>query len=75
MCNDYEQHVVRKAYCEMMQLLEWGVPARRSEADLPQADDIRITDLAPASRARGSAQPWGLPQFSGLPLTPLSRRN
>ena len=45
MCNDYEQHVSWKAYCEMMQLLEWGVPAYQSEADLLQADDIRITDL------------------------------
>src|SRR5271155_5353657 len=39
MCNDYKQHVAWKAYCEMMQLLEWGVPARQSEADLPQADE------------------------------------
>ena len=54
MCNDYEQHVAWKAYSEMMQLLEWGVPARQSEADLPQADDIRITDLAPVMQAAGS---------------------
>ena len=32
MCNDYEQHVAWKAYCEMMQLLEWGVPARQTGA-------------------------------------------
>jgi hypothetical protein len=31
----------------MMQALEWEIPARQSEADLPQADDVRITDLAP----------------------------
>ena len=54
MCNDYEQHVAWKAYCEMMQLLEWGIPPRQSEADLPQADDIRITDIAPVMRAAGS---------------------
>jgi putative SOS response-associated peptidase YedK len=53
MCNDYEQHVAWKAYCEMMQLLEWGIPKRQSEADLPQADDIRITDLGPVMRAAG----------------------
>ena len=54
MRNDFERHVAWKAYCEMMQLLEWGVPPRQSEADLPQADDIRITDLAAAMRAAGS---------------------
>ncbi len=37
-----------------MQLLEWGAPTRQSEADLPQADDIRITDLAPIMRAAGA---------------------
>jgi putative SOS response-associated peptidase YedK len=53
MCNDYEQHVAWKAYCEMMQLLEWGVPSQQSAADLPRADDVRITDLAPVMRAAG----------------------
>jgi hypothetical protein len=38
MCNDFEQHVAWKAYCDMMQLLEWGVAFRQSEADLPQAE-------------------------------------
>jgi putative SOS response-associated peptidase YedK len=55
MCNDYEQHVARKAYCEMMQLLEWGVPAYQSEADLLQADDIRITDLGSVMCAAGES--------------------
>jgi putative SOS response-associated peptidase YedK len=54
MCNAFEQHVAWKAYCEMMQLLEWGIPGRQTEADLPQADDIRITDLAPVMRAAGN---------------------
>jgi putative SOS response-associated peptidase YedK len=62
MCNDFEQHVAWKAYCEMMQLLEWGVPARQTAADLPQADDIRITDLAPVIRADGEE----------VELTPMS---
>ena len=62
MCNDFEQHVAWKAYCEMMQLLEWGIPPRQCEADLPQADDVRITDLAPVVRAAGS----------DVELTPMS---
>jgi putative SOS response-associated peptidase YedK len=53
MCNSYEQHVAWKAYWEMMQVLEWGIPARQTAADLAQADDVRITDLAPVMRADG----------------------
>ncbi len=62
MCNDYEQHVAWKAYREMMQLLEWGIPPHQSAADLPQADDVRITDLAPVMRASGD----------GIELAPMN---
>jgi len=54
MCNNYEQHVAWKAYCKMMQDLEWGIPTRQSDLDLPQADDVRIRDVAPVIRAAGN---------------------
>jgi putative SOS response-associated peptidase YedK len=73
MCNNYEQHVAWKAYCEMMQALEWGIPARQSEADLPRADDIRITDLAPVMRAAGEEIELAPLSFSFPPATPRGR--
>jgi putative SOS response-associated peptidase YedK len=69
MCNNYEQHVAWKAYCEMMQALEWGIPARQSEADLPQADDVRITDLAPVMRAASEEVELAPMSFSFPPAT------
>jgi len=53
MCNDYEQHIAYAQYCELMQQLEWQMPAQQSELDLPQADDIRIGDTGPVMRATG----------------------
>ena len=37
----------------MMQALELGIPTQQTELDLPQADDLRINDLAPVMRAAG----------------------
>ncbi len=54
MCNSYEQHVAWQSYCRMMQQLELGIPARQGEADLPQADTIRVRDMAPVIRAAGN---------------------
>jgi putative SOS response-associated peptidase YedK len=54
MCNDYEQHVAWAEYCKLMQALEFGIPTQQSELDLPQADDIKINDLAPVMRASGN---------------------
>ncbi|MBB3147640.1 hypothetical protein FHS21_004064 [Phyllobacterium trifolii] len=53
MCNDYEQHIRCAKYCDMMRRLELGIPAHQSELDLPQADDIRVNDMAPVMRATG----------------------
>jgi len=61
MCNDYEQHVKWRVYCDMMQALALGTPTDQSERDLPQADDIRINDLGPVMRAAGN----------GIELTPM----
>jgi putative SOS response-associated peptidase YedK len=54
MCNDYEQHVRWAQYCAMMQAAELGIPTQQSPLDLPQADDIRISDLGPVMRASGN---------------------
>jgi putative SOS response-associated peptidase YedK len=70
MCTDFEQHVAWKACREMMQLLEWGVPARQSEADLPRADDIRITDLAPVMKTAGSDIELAPMSFGFPPASP-----
>ena len=53
MCNDYEQHIRWAEYCDMMRRLELGISAHQSELDLPQADDIRVNDMAPVMRAAG----------------------
>lgn len=54
MCNDYEQQIAWHNYCSTMQSLELGIPTQQSEADLPQADHIRINDLGPIMRASGN---------------------
>jgi putative SOS response-associated peptidase YedK len=77
MCNDYEQHVRWAEYCKMMQVLELAIPSRQSDADLPQADDIRINDTGPMMIAAGNeielapmtfafppARPRGAPVFN-----------
>lgn len=66
MCNDYEQHVAWASYREAIEALEWGMPAAQAERDLPQADDIRIRDIAPVIRAAGNGielapMRWGFP--------------
>jgi putative SOS response-associated peptidase YedK len=66
MCNDYEQHVAWASYREAMEALEWGMLAAQAERDLPQADDIRIRDIAPVIRAAGNGielapMRWGFP--------------
>ena len=53
MCNDYEQRVRWLDYRRMMERLKLGIPLHQSEADLPEADDIRINDSGPAMRAAG----------------------
>jgi len=54
MCNDYEQHIRWAQYCRTMQAAELGIPAKQSELNLPQADDIRINDLGLVMRASGN---------------------
>jgi len=42
------------AYCQMMQALELGIPTGQTEAELVQADDIKIGDIGPVMRAAGN---------------------
>ena len=74
MCNDYEQHVVWAEYCKMMQALELDIPTQQSELDLPQADDIRINDLAPVMRAAGNGIELAQMRFGFPPSNPRGGR-
>ncbi|SMH29777.1 SOS response-associated peptidase [Mesorhizobium australicum] len=68
MCNAYEQHVKWVEYVRMMQAIELGIPTQQSELDLPEADDIRINDLAPVMRATANDNEVELtPMNFGLP--------
>lgn len=56
MCNDYEQHVAWEEYRKAMALLDMKLSEHQGAADLPQVDDIRITELGPVMRlAEGSS--------------------
>ncbi len=54
MCNDYEQHVAYADYAAAVKALELETATGESEADLPQADDIRIGDIGPVLVASGN---------------------
>ena len=54
MCNDYEQHVAYAEYLKAVRAAELDTPASETEADLPQADDIKVGDLGPVIRAKGN---------------------
>lgn len=51
MCNVYEQHISWEQYTRAIRDLDLGIPTRQAEADLPQADQIKIGDLGPVMRA------------------------
>jgi putative SOS response-associated peptidase YedK len=70
MCNDYEQHVAWQEYCNMMQALELGIPTQQSGRDLPQADDIKINDMAPVMRVAGNGIELKAMNFSFPPTSP-----
>ena len=66
MCNDYEQRVAWADYRKAMQQLELGIPTEQSEADLPQADDIRVNEVGPVMRVAGNGVEL-LPMTFGFP--------
>lgn len=45
MCNSYEQQVAYAAYRKAIEANELATPASESEADIPQADDVKIGDV------------------------------
>lgn len=70
MCNDYEQHVAYQAYVKAMQAAALEVPARQSDLDLPQADDVRIGDTAPVMRRAGDDVELAPMRFGFPPQNP-----
>jgi putative SOS response-associated peptidase YedK len=66
MCNDYEQRVAWADYRKVMRQLELGIPTEESEADLPQADDIRVNEIGPVMRVAGNGVEL-VPMTFGLP--------
>lgn len=74
MCNSYEQHVAWREYREAIDAAGLEVSSRQGEADLPQADGIRIGDLGPVvlldrNEASLSQMRFGLPpKGSGRPV-------
>jgi putative SOS response-associated peptidase YedK len=68
MCNAYEQHVKWVEYVKLMQELELGIPTQQSELDLPQSDEIRISDIGPVMRATANDREVEVtPMNFGLP--------
>ncbi|HTV69610.1 MAG TPA: SOS response-associated peptidase [Rhizobiaceae bacterium] len=53
MCNNYEQHIKLADYRKAMTFAALKISEHQSEADLPQVDDIRISDLGPVMRLTG----------------------
>ena len=74
MCNDYEQHVRWAEYCRMIQAVELGIVTKQTEADLPQADHIRIGDLGPVMRASRNAVELTPMRFGFPPPKPRAAR-
>ena len=70
MCNDYEQHIRYAEYLRALEEQGLAAPAHQGEADLPQADDVRIGDLAPVMRAEGEGGVALSPMRFGFPPSP-----
>ena len=73
MCNDYEQHIAWAEYCRMMESLALDIPTHQTELDLPQADDIRISEPAPIMRAAGGTIELTRMTFAFPPSGPKGR--
>jgi putative SOS response-associated peptidase YedK len=70
MCNAYEQHVAYAQYAKAVRALDLSAPATESEADLPQADDIRIGDTGPVLVASGNGVELVQMKFGFPPARP-----
>lgn len=47
MCNDYQLHVRREEYCEVLQALELGVPTQRGEFSRFVAEGTLVETIRP----------------------------
>lgn len=56
----------------MMQALELGQPVDETQDDLPQADDIRIGEIAPVMHVVGNAVALSPMKFGFPPASPRS---
>jgi putative SOS response-associated peptidase YedK len=54
MCNSYEQQVAYAAYRKAIEANELATPASEIEADLSQADDLKIGDVGPVLVVSGN---------------------
>jgi len=70
MCNLYSQHVTWTEYCKLMEALDLGIVPHQGEHDLPQADEVRINDLAPVMRLSGDAIELAQMNFGFPPAGP-----
>jgi putative SOS response-associated peptidase YedK len=71
MCNDYERHIEWAAYEAALVEARLGTTSSSSPEDLPPAEDVRVSDMAPILVAAGNAveltpMRWGFtPQRTG----------
>src|SRR5690242_2931663 len=70
MCNDYEQQVAYADYRRAVKAADLEPPSGETDADLLQADDIRIGDMGPVIRARGNGIELVLMKFGFPPPRP-----
>lgn len=70
MCNDYEQHVTYAQYREALNALDLSTSDSESEADLLQADDIKVGDVGPVLREAGNSVELKLMRFGWPPPRP-----
>ena len=72
MCNNYEQRIGYAAYRAAMRAIDVTISDGQADANMPQADDVRINDLAPVMRAAGDAVDLAQMRFGFPPATPKS---
>lgn len=76
MCNDYEQHIRYAEYRQALGEVGLAPAEHQGEADLPQADDVRIGDLGPVMRRVDdqvvlSSMRFGFPPPPGKKAAPV----
>ena len=70
MCNSYEQRVSYDAYRAAMHAIGESILEWQTEHDLPQAENVRINDLAPVMRIAGDDVELASMRFGFPPAGP-----